>query len=301
MFQRKLVHWPVILCLWVGWLVVPQTGLAQTVQPTVVEQEPGGERGVQSVAPAKSGKKCLFIGHSFFIPVARMLPKQASQSGVEGHAQQVVFSGGANGSPGKLWQNESKRSAIHKMLDAGDVELLGMTYFSPANSSLKDYRKWVDYALEKNPKTDFFIGMPWGLNGPSRSVEAYASQNTRAQELVYEGIVKKLRELYPNNRFYWINYGRVPVELKRSHEKASLPMVQKLVDRQDADAIFRDQMGHAAPLTLEMASLVWLSVLYDQDPADCAWRYQGNEPLEAILEEIVEAQKAYNQAAASGQ
>ncbi|MCH2181766.1 MAG: hypothetical protein MK108_07160 [Mariniblastus sp.] len=297
-FHRRVPRWLIGFLLALCWAALPSAGQGQTVPPDAVQAQPDAKSSTRSAARETTGKQCLFIGHSFFIPVARMLPKQATESGVQGHAQQLVFAGGANGSPGKLWQNEAKRSAIQKTLDAGDVELLGMTYFSPANSSLKDYRKWIDYALEKNPETDFFIGMPWGLNGPSRSVEAYASQNTRAQKLVYDGIVKELRELYPNSRFYWINYGRVAVDLKRAFADKSLPMVEKLVARQDADAIFRDKMGHAAPLTLEMASLVWLSVLYEREPADCTWRYQGKEPLEAILKKIVETQKTYNQDAA---
>ncbi len=185
---------------WIGflvalcWVVLPSTGEGQTIPPAAVQAQPDEKSDSRLAARETTGKQCLFIGHSFFIPVARMLPKQVTESGVQGHAQQLVFAGGANGSPGKLWQNEAKRSAIQKMLDSGDVELLGMTYFSPANSSLKDYRKWIDYALEKNPDTEFFVGMPWGLNGPSRSVDAYASQNARGQKVVYEGIVKKLSE-----------------------------------------------------------------------------------------------------------
>ena len=299
MFHR---YWPTglfVVLLIVSSVVVPPRVQAQAVRPAPPQEQSDAKPETDSGTHEVAGKRCLFIGHSFFIPVARMLPKQAAESGVNGHTQQVVFAGGANGSPGKLWQNESKRKSIQKMLDSGEVELLGMTYFSPSNSSLKDYQKWIEYALEKNPDTDFFVGMPWGLNGPSRSVEAYAAQNTLGQKVVYEGVVKKLRELYPDNRFYWINYGRVAVDLKRAFADQSLPMVEQLVDRKDADAIFRDNMGHAAPLTLEMASLVWLSVLYDRDLAECAWRYQGKKSLEAILKKILEAEKTHNRDAAA--
>ena len=48
-------------------------------------------------------------------------------------------------------------------------------------------------------------------------------------------------------------------------------------------------------LVARMASLVWLSVLYDRDLAECAWRYQGKKPLEAILKKILEVEKTHNQ------
>lgn len=294
MFYKKATIGLAAVLVSVWWAAIPPAGLAQTVPPATVPDERGADD--RSAARDVAGKKCLFIGHSFFIPVARVFKNHAAQAGVDDHSQQTVFAGGQSGSPGRLWQSQQKRKQAQKILDSGDVELLGMTYFSPANSSLKDYRQWIDYALEKNPDTDFFIGMPWGLNGPSRSVDEYASLNTRAQKLVHDGIVKKLRELYPNNRFYWSNYGRVAVELKRAYEDESLPLVKQLVSRNGPDAIFRDSMGHAAPLTLEMASLVWLSVLYDVEPADCQWRHQGAAKLEAILKKIVEQEKTYNPA-----
>lgn len=294
MFHKKVTIGLAALLV-AAWLVgVPETGLAQTVPPETVLHERGVDAGDRSAARETAGKKCLFIGHSFFIPVAKVFNNHAAQAGVDDHSQQTVFAGGQSGSPGRLWQSQQKRKQAQKILDSGDVELLGMTYFNESNSSLDDYRKWIDYALEKNPQTEFYIGMPWSKNGPSRSVESFASTSSRSQSVVYPGVVEKLRKLYPRNRFYWINYGRVAVELKRAYEEGELPLVKQLVSRNGPDAIFRDQMGHAAPLTLEMASLVWLSVLYDVDPADCRWRHQGAAKLEAILKKIAEQEKSYN-------
>jgi hypothetical protein len=291
MFYKKATIGLAAVLVSAWWAAIPPAGLAQTVPPATVPDERGADD--RSAARDVAGKKCLFIGHSFFIPVAKVFKNHAAKAGVDDHSQQAVFAGGQGGSPGRLWQNQKKRKEIQKILDGGDVELLGMTYF---NSSLGDYRKWIDYALEKNPKTEFFIGMPWGKDGPSRSVESFASVSSRAQSEFYPEVVKKLRELYPKNRFYWINYGRVAVELKRAYEDGALPLVKQPVSRNGSDSIFRDQMGHAAPLTLEMASLVWLSVLYDVEPADCQWRHQGAAKLEAILKKIVEQEKTYNPA-----
>ena len=276
----------------IGVLAAPYNTSAQTSQaPKSPPSEQTLDQPVQTPSEEAKGKRCLFIGHSFFIPVARVFDKQAQKAGVKNHSQQSVFAGGMNGSPQRLWQNQKKRKQIQKILDQGDIELFGMTYFY---SSLDDYRKWIDYALQKNPKTDFFIGMPWGQDGPSRSVDGFASISARAQAEFYPEVIEKLRELYPKNRFYWINYGRVAVELKRAHKEKALPMVKQLVSRQGADAIFRDKMGHASPLTMEMASMVWLSVLYQVEPSSYSWRHQGSEPLEAILKRISEQEHSYN-------
>ncbi|MEC9092243.1 MAG: hypothetical protein VX438_06025 [Planctomycetota bacterium] len=267
---------------------------------SVLEKPPASKAkqsdSLQGRVPQKisKGKRCLFIGHSFFIPVANSFSKKVSQAGIQSHTQQSVFAGGANGSPGRLWKNERKRSEILKILDTGKVELLGMTYFSPNNSSLDDYRKWIDYALKKNKKTTFFIGLPWGLNGPSSSLAAFAATSTLGQAVVYQGTVLKLRELYPDNRFYWANYGRVAVELKRKFEKGQLSGLKSMISRSGKNAIFRDKMGHAASKTLEMAALVWLAVLYNVDLAGKDWGLGEDKQLIEIVKTISQQEQAFN-------
>ena len=56
------------------------------------------------------GYKCLFIGHSFFAPIARLLPDFAASAAGVTHEQSVVFSGGETGTPSMLWQNPLKRN-----------------------------------------------------------------------------------------------------------------------------------------------------------------------------------------------
>lgn len=240
------------------------------------------------------GKKCLFIGHSFFVPVASAFQKTTEQAKIGLHSQQMVFAGGAGGSPGKLWRNDRKKKQILNILDTGKVELLGMTYFSPDNSSTADYRRWIDYALKKNPQTSFFIGLPWGLNGPESSLAAFSAISTVGQAVVYKGTVLKLRELYPETRFYWANYGRVAVELKRNFESGELAGVDAMVARNGKRAIFRDKMGHAASVTLDLSALVWLAVLYDVDLSSQGWVLSQNSKLKEICLKIANEEKKFN-------
>ena len=188
----------------------------------------------------------------------------------------------------------AKKKQILNILDTGKVELLGMTYFSPDNSSTADYRRWIDYALKKNPKTSFFIGLPWGLNGPESSLAAFSAISTVGQAVVYKGTVLKLRELYPETRFYWANYGRVAVELKRNFENGELAGVDAMVARSGKRAIFRDKMGHAASVTLDLSALVWLAVLYDLDLSSQRWVLSQNSKLKEICLKIANEEKKFN-------
>ena len=96
------------------------------------------------------GFKSLFIGHSFFAPIADGFPNYVASAGIAGHSQLVVFSGGDSGQPLALWNNPTKSAEIKAYLDSGDVELFGMVYDSNGSEG---YENWIDYALEKNPTT----------------------------------------------------------------------------------------------------------------------------------------------------
>ena len=58
------------------------------------------------------GYKCLFIGHSFFAPIAKRLPGLAASAAGVTHEQSVVSSGGESGTPSRLWENPQKRNQI---------------------------------------------------------------------------------------------------------------------------------------------------------------------------------------------
>ncbi len=208
----------------------------------------------------KDGGNCLFIGHSFFIPVARYFDKIASRSGFSRHQAQLVFAPGKRGSPGDLWRNSSRRKQIEDKLASGKIDLLGMTTFS-SKTAFKDYQRWIDLALKYNPNTQFFIGQCWTFGGPKRETKQY-DQAIEANGDHQFKIVRELRKSYPNNLIYFINYGKIASEMKRRFSVDQLPDITKMVGR-DKGALFRDGfMGHAGPMMLELSSLVWLNILY---------------------------------------
>ncbi|MEM7011495.1 MAG: hypothetical protein AAF585_08430, partial [Verrucomicrobiota bacterium] len=112
----------------------------------------------QSPAEFREGANCLFIGHSFFVPIGESFDKIGARSGFESHEANMVFSPGPGGSPGQLWENEQLRGRIENTLAGGDVDLLGMPSSNSLTGSYQDYQRWIELALRHNPETQFFIG-----------------------------------------------------------------------------------------------------------------------------------------------
>ena len=97
------------------------------------------------ISSAETGYNSLFIGHSFFRPFAEGLPFHATQAGITGHQQTVVFSGGCSGAPQALWEDDEKSQEIKQVLDGSDIDLFGMTYCGDYNTT-EGYENWINYA-----------------------------------------------------------------------------------------------------------------------------------------------------------
>ncbi|MEZ5382029.1 MAG: S-layer homology domain-containing protein [Microthrixaceae bacterium] len=227
-----------------------------TVDPT----HPTNPWCAHQVRGPGTGHNSLFIGHSFFRPIADQMDDHAANLGLEDHRQTVVFSGGASGSPQALWENAGKRAEIQGVLDGGDVELFGMTYH-PDYPSVDGYENWVGYALAKNPNTRFFVAFPWGTNPGSMDAATYASNWHAAHETISHGIIDDLRVEFPGVVFYDIPYGQAAAELYARYEAGELPDVDALVSP-SGDGIFRDSFGHGDSILLDLAELVWLRAIY---------------------------------------
>ena len=136
----------------------------------------------------------LFIGHSFFRPIAEKMPALASAAGLN-HSQAIVFSGGASGAPLALWNSDSMRDEIQSILDWGNITLFGMTFDRTAEGC----ELWVNYSLSKNPNLDtFMIGLPW-LDYPTEyDTDSYTSVVRNAAQTNWTDFLEELRGKYPN-------------------------------------------------------------------------------------------------------
>ena len=240
-----------------------------------------------------TGFNALFIGHSFFRPFANRMLFHAGNTGFTGHDQQIVSSGGATGAPQALWSNESKRTQIQGILDTGEVELFGMTYH-PNYPGMEGYRNWVDYALQHNPDTRFFIALPWEPNPQNSNAATYKANWHAFHPSISHGIVDTLREEYPGVDFYCIPYGQAAVELRTLYANGDLPDIEALVS-QSVDAIYTDTLGHPGDILVALGELVWLRAIYGISIEDYTFDPGYTVDLKPISDAIMDAHDtAYN-------
>lgn len=234
-----------------------------------------------------TGLNALLIGHSFFEPYAAALPAHAQRAGFADHTQSRFYSGGASGTPQALWENASKRTAIQTVLDGGDVNLFGMTYH-PDYPGIEGYRNWVNYALQKNPDTRFFIALPWLTTPASYDSATYESLWHLYHPAIAHAFIDTLRDEHPGVDFYCIPYGQSAAELRKLYSAGNLAEVDTLISG-SGDAIYRDSLGHADDILLALGELVWLRAIYGVDISSYDYDTGYTTDLNAIAQSIMDS------------
>ncbi|MFT4519311.1 MAG: hypothetical protein ACI9JM_001707 [Halioglobus sp.] len=233
------------------------------------------------------GFNSLFIGHSFFRPFAQGMPDYSGAAGIAGHTQSIVFSGGATGAPQALWENASKQAEIQAILDSGDVELFGMTYHGDYPTT-EGYENWIDYALDKNPTTRIFVGLPWSPYPENTDAATYATHWLTAHATAWHSFISSLRALYPGVDIYAIPYGQSAVELRNLFAANNLSDVQDLVG-DASDSIYTDALGHPGDILRDLGRLVWLNAIYDVDLSTYTFGPSYTTDLKVIAKSIMDA------------
>ena len=231
------------------------------------------------------GFDSLFIGHSFFRPMAEEMAVLAPLAGFDAHTQEVVFSGGATGSPEGLWLQNTKRATIQAELDEGDIDLFGMTYH-PNYPSLTGYVNWIDYALAANPDTIVFVAIPWITNPVNYTAASYAAALDVGYPAVVHPLIDSLRAEYPDTTIFAIPYGLSAGELYTRYADGELDDVTELVGS-NGSGVFRDGFGHADHILEDLASLVWLQAIYGVDLAAFDAGYDWTVDLNTIASSIL--------------
>lgn len=230
------------------------------------------------------GYNCVFLGHSFFAPIARALQDHPAQAGFDAHEQMIVFHGGANGSPGRLWASDKEDVRRAKeQIRTGDVDLIGLTFFPGVGSELADYQKWIDLGTEHNPDAKFFIMAPWPRY-QDRSFEEYEAQWERFHPAIHD-IIDELEAANPDTELFCIPQGKWMVELWRLYENDELPdvAVLKRPGRDNKQScLFVDQLGHGGRIPVELGALLWLTAIYDVDVRE----YDLDTETKADLKEL---------------
>ena len=108
------------------------------------------------------GYKMLLIGSSFFKPYAEKLDDLSIIAGFENHSSTRIIRGGDNGRPINFWNdsNSNEHLQIKAALDAGNIDIFGMTAGNEAEDRTEGHRAWINYALQNNPNIIIFIAIP---------------------------------------------------------------------------------------------------------------------------------------------
>lgn len=229
---------------------------------------------------------CLFIGHSFFIPIAQRMPLVTSNAGVS-HEQVEVFSGGASGAPEALWNNNATRNEAQGYLDTGDIELFGLTY-EPTFPTTTGYELWFDYALSKNPNTVFMLGLPW-LDFPSEyDAENYASMTRIAGVGAWEILLTALRSMYPGVTIIDVPYGLGVAELRLLFEAGLLPELSAVQGPMET-SLHTDRKGHAGSMIREISPLFWLNRIYNVELSAYDGPLESSADLKGIATSVLDA------------
>ena len=218
------------------------------------------------------GYNCLFMGHSFFAPIAKSLAKHPQRCGFTEHKQTVVFHPGKKGTPGMMWKSP-KEDIVNakKLIGTGTVDYLGLTHYLGIGSDLSDYQLWIDLALKHNPNTRFVIQASWAQY-KSKTFDKYEA-DCEARLKNVKNIIDQLRKLYPSISFQCIPQGRWMTGLWRLFNEGNLPEISVVKralkkdrkGKKEEPYLFADRKGHGGRLPVKMGTLLWLAVIYKVD------------------------------------
>ena len=254
------------------------------------------------------GLKSLYMGHSYFRRQAEAMQAYAETAGIEGHQSISQFYGGFKGSAAAIWNNESapnSQDVIKGHLDAGDIEMFGMTIFIEAeapegdirhiDSQIQGLKNWIEYAIEQNPDTIFFVALPWlgrpleyvGDTGDAQTSghEAYRDKILESEALMAT-IIDELRETFTDNEIFLLPYGQGSAELRTLYNEGNLPDVDTLVSHDGLQGIHSDTHGHAEQLLTDLNTLIWLTSIYNYDVLQFDKAYSYDTDIKQIAHDV---------------
>jgi hypothetical protein len=249
------------------------------------------------------------MGHSYFRRQAEAMEEYAEIAGITDHESQSFFRGGYNGSAFAIWDDPDSQATIKGYLDAGDIEMFGMTIFADLEVSEDDgahpdnqtlgIKNWIEYAISKNPDTIFFIGLPW-LGGPLDYVGETGDPQTSGyqeySEVILESetgltiLIDELRDTFVDSEIFLLAYGQGSVELRTLYNTGNLPDVDTLVSNNGLLGIHSDEHGHAEQMLTDLNTLVWLKSLYNYEILDFGKEYTYTTDIKQIAHDVANRQ-----------
>lgn len=301
----------------VGDGILPDEGYTTTMTFDLADAEIDAEEIVFFRVEIESdgtapGLNSLYMGHSYFRRQAEAMDEYAEIAGIEGHKTTSQFWGGVNGSAAAIWDNISavnSRETIQGHLDAGDIEMFGMTIFVDfevpeddvrhVDNQIQGLKNWIEYASARNPDTIFFVALPW-LGRPLEYVGDTGDPQTSGHEAYRERILEseagisvlidELRDTFPDSEIFLLAYGQGSAELRTLYNNGNLPDVDTLVSNNGLLGIHSDNHGHAEQLLTDLNTLIWLESIYGYNVLEFGKEYTYVTDIRQIAHDVVSRQ-----------
>ena len=250
---------------------------------------------INDVVEGSGGLNMLLMGNSFFRPYAERFRELALDAEFLEHKDTTVFRGGDNGTPIGLWNNADTQTEIKQILDAGDIQMLGMTWYYNENNPLSGFTEWIDYALQNNPNIKIFVSIP-PIDFPAdwqQRAEGFGYNSVRelyefvVSDLTHKAVIDQLRERYPSTEIFSLPTGWATFDLVNRYENDLLLDDVSLFGSYD-DSIFTDAKGHQGKIVVYTGALVWLNGLYGVNLRTNEFDTGFNTDLHTIAEEIMD-------------
>jgi len=243
------------------------------------------------------GYNMLLIGNSFFRPYAEKLDDLSIIAGFENHNSTLIFRGGQNGRPINFWNdsNSTEHLQIKAALDAGNIDIFGMTAGHELEDRIEGHKEWINYALQHNPDIKIFIAIPQ-IDFPAdweQRAEEYGFDNIVelydyfVNDLVHHDMVNQLRDDFQSIEIFTIPTGQTSVILDQMNSNNELlDEITRFGPR--PTSLFTDTKGHQGNIIRETGSLLWLSSIYKVDLSNFSYDTGFNTNLHEIAKQIMD-------------
>ena len=243
------------------------------------------------------GYNMLLIGNSFFRPYAEKLDDLSIIAGFENHNSTLIFRGGENGRPINFWNdsNTTEHLQIKAALDAGNIDIFGMTAGHELEDRIEGHKEWINYALQHNPDIKIFIAIPQ-IDFPAdweQRAEEYGFDNIVelydyfVNDLVHHEMVNQLRDDFQSIEIFTIPTGQTSVILDQMNSNNELlDEITRFGPR--PTSLFTDTKGHQGNIIRETGSLLWLSSIYKVDLSNFSYDTGFNTNLHEIAKQIMD-------------
>ena len=244
------------------------------------------------------GYNMLLIGNSFFKPYAEKLDDLSILAGFENHSSTRITRGGDNGRPINFWNDSDSNEhlQIKAALDAGNIDVFGMTPGHEPEDRTEGHRAWINYALQNNPDIKILIAIP--------QIDFPADWEQRAQEygfdtiqelydyfvndIVHNEMVDILRIEFPSTKIFTIPTGWTSVNLDQMNiNNELLDDITRFGPQ--ATSLFVDNKGHQGDIIREAGSLLWLNNIYGVDLSTFSYDTGFNTNLQDVAKQIMDS------------